>query len=124
MKNQTKISFPIRVAFGVDIPDENSEVAETNEYRERNRPVELSPEHFESVSACHYDNGLKASVVFSKNGKVMGAVRMDHDAAEAMIAGMRALTSAWEIESECGSHLGYATHAKNLYTGVKVGVYR
>jgi len=29
MKNQTKISFPIRVAFGVDIPDENSEVAET-----------------------------------------------------------------------------------------------
>lgn len=95
-----------------------------NEYGERNRPVELSAEHFEAVSACHYDNGLKASVVYSKNGEVMGAVRMDHDAAEAMILGMKALPHVWKVECEVGNNLGYESHFANNMTGVKVGIYR
>lgn len=86
--------------------------------------LELAPEHYEAVSAKHYDNGLKASVVYSKNGAVMGATRMDCDAAEAMIIGMKALPHVWKVEADSGNHLGYMTHLVNMVTGVKVGVYR
>lgn len=95
-----------------------------NEYGERVKAVELEGEHFEAVNQVHYDNGLKASVVFSKDGNITGAVRMDHDAAEAMILGMKALPHVWVIEADCGNHLGYETHVRNVITGVKVGVYR
>lgn len=95
-----------------------------NEYGERVKAVELQGEHFEAVSQVHYDNGLKASVVYSKNGEVMGAVRMDHDAAEAMIIGMKALPHVWKVESESGNQWGYQSDFYNMITGVKVGVYR
>ena len=71
-----------------------------NEYGERVKAVELEGKHFEAVSQVHYDNGLKASVVFSKDGNCIGAVRIDHDAAEAMINGMKALPHVWKVESE------------------------
>ncbi len=79
---------------------------------------------FEEVNRVHYANGLRACAVYSKDGNVLGTSRMDHDAAEAMVSGMKAMAHAWTLESDGGNHLEYVSHFKNNFTGVKVGVYR
>jgi hypothetical protein len=94
------------------------------EHGERTKPVELSADHFNAVNQFHYDNGLKASAIYCKDGKQLGLNRMDEWAADAMVEGMMSYPLIWRLDYESVDEYGYrVTYFTNLHNGVQVSIY-
>ena len=95
-----------------------------NEYGEKTRPVTLEGYHFEAVSQLHHNNGMTAYAVYASRDQHQGCTHMTQEAADAMIAGMKAMPDTWELKFESGNQYDYETEFVNKTNGNRVTIYR